>query len=135
MKICARWLSLTPNQMSICFPDTAEGVALEFFQTHFSTDSPFTKISQAMSRLLNSKHHQQQSLSQKQSANQHKFMKERNHDSLSDGIDAIVAEINRIEPQPPDGFNTEGHELKHLREAVMSHQWADIAELRHKSKS
>ena len=77
--------------MSICFPNTLEGTALEFFHAHLSMDAPFPKIVQVMSHQFNSEHRQQQLLSQMQAAKLEKFMKERKHDSLSDGLDALVA--------------------------------------------
>ena len=92
--------------MSMCFPNALEGTALDFFCTHLSMNEPFPKIVQFMSRQFNSEHCQQQLLSQMQAAKLEKFMKEHKNDSLSDGLDGLVAEINRIVPQLPDGFNT-----------------------------
>ena len=58
-----------------------------------------------------------------------KYMKERKHDSLSDGLDAVVADTNRIVPELSGGFNTERHRLSFQREAVINHQSADISVL------
>ena len=57
-------------------------------------------------------------------------MKERKHNLPSDGLDALVTEIDRFVSQLPDGLNTKIHQLNFLREPVIKHQWADIAVLR-----
>ena len=51
---CAQQLSLTPKQISTRFPNALEGIALDFFHTHLSMNTPFSKIVQAMSRQFNS---------------------------------------------------------------------------------
>ena len=56
-----------------------------------------------------------------------KFMKECKNDSLAVGMDAQVAEINRIVLQLPDGYNTEQQKLNFLRKSVNNNQWAYIA--------
>ena len=54
--------------MSMCFPNALEGTELDFFLLHLSTDAPFPKNVQAMSRQFDSEHRQQQFLSQMQAA-------------------------------------------------------------------
>ena len=78
----ARQLSLTPKQMSMCFPNALEGTDLDLFHTHLSMDTTFPKIVQVMSCQFDSEHHQQQLPSQMQAAKLEKSMKERKHDSL-----------------------------------------------------
>ena len=110
----------------MCFLNALEGKALDFFHTQLSNDAPFPKNVQVMSRQFNSEHRQQKLLSQLQVTKLEKFMKECKHDLISDGLGALVTEINRIVPQLPDGLNTERHKLNLLRKAVINHQWADI---------
>ena len=76
--------------MSICFQNALQGTALDVFHTHLCTDALFPKIFQAMSPHFNSEHRQQQFLSQIQAAKLEKFMKDRKHDPLSDGLDALA---------------------------------------------
>ena len=117
------------------FPNAVEGTALDFLHTHLSMDAPFPKIVQVMSRQYNSEHRQQQLLSQMQASMLEKFLKEQKHESLSDGLDALVAEINRIVPQLYDGLNTEQHKLNFLREAVINYQWLILLCYRHRPRS
>ena len=64
-----------------------------------------------------------------QAAKLENFMKERKYDSLSDGLDALVAGINRVALQLPEGFKTKKYKLNFLYEAVVNYQWADFAVL------
>ena len=82
-----------------------------------------------MFRQFNSEHHQRQFLSQMTAAELEKFMKKHKHDSLSDGLDRLVAKINRIVPQLPDRFSIERHLLNFVRETVVNNQQADLAVL------
>ena len=106
----------------MCLPNALEGTALDFCHTHLSMDAPFPKIVQVISRQFNSVHRQQQLLSQMQASRLEKFMKERQRDSLYDGLDALVAEINRMVMQLPDGLNTERYKPNFLRAAVINHR-------------
>ena len=113
----------------MCFSYSLEGTALNLFLAHLYIDAPFPKIVRVILRKLNSEHRQQQFLSQIKAAKLEKLMKESKHDSLSDGLDAVVVEINRIISQHPDGIITERHKFNILREAVINYQWADITVL------
>ena len=106
--------------MSMCFRNALQGTTIDSFHTHLSIDAPFPNIVQVMSHQFNSEHRQQQLLSQMHATKLEKFMKERKHDSLSDGLDALIAEINRIIPQLLDGFNTEEHKMNFLQEALIN---------------
>ena len=90
-------------------------------------DATFLKIVQVMLRQLNSEHRQQQLFSQMQSNELEKFMKDRKHDSLSDGLDGLVAGISRFVPQPHDQLNTEINKSNLLCEALINQQCTDIA--------
>ena len=57
-----------------------------------------------------------------QAAKLERFMKERKHDSLSDGFVALVAEMMRRRSTVREGFNTEEHKQNYLREAEIDHQ-------------
>ena len=107
--------------MSLCFLNTLEGTALEFFRIDLTMDTPFDQIVKVMTKQFNSEHRQQQILSETIGLTLESVMKERKLTYLSDGLDDLVARINRNVPQLPDGFNTEKHKVYSLREAVISY--------------
>ena len=78
-------------------------------------DVPFPKIVQVMSYQFNSEYYKEQFLSLMQAVKLEKFMKVRKHESLSDGLDQLDAEINRIVPPICDGLKTERRKLNFLR--------------------
>ena len=56
----AKQLSLNIKEMSLCFPNSLEGKALEFFYTHLLMETLFDKSIRMMTRQFNSEHHRQQ---------------------------------------------------------------------------
>ena len=88
--------------MPMFSPNALKGIAIDFYSTCLSMKAPFLKIVRGMSRLFNSEHLQRQLHSQMQTAKLEMFMKERKHDPLSDGSDALVAGMNCIVLQEPD---------------------------------
>ena len=85
---CAKQLSLSCKQISLCFPNALEGTALEFFHTHLTMDTPFDKIVLVMSRQFNSEHRLQLLPSERTALTLKGIMQEKKLSSLSEGRQA-----------------------------------------------